>query len=157
MLNFCWRIWTIYLPQRTFNSLTLYSGMKIRLTCRSASWGAAVIGNKHSQQITESSEYWIHTANTGGPPLTRKSLCNTVSTTTDITDYNEFLILNTNHTSHQYLTNVLTDSYPQLRPNHNPMGKFFHWICSKFYKFKHGHNFFWPQRSWRLLEAKNTP
>ena len=33
----------------------------------------------------------------------------------------------------------------------------FHWICSKFYEFKHGHNFFWPQRSWRLLEAKNTP
>ena len=57
LLNFCWRIWTIYLPQRTFNSLTLYSGMKIRLTCRSASWGAAVIANKHSQQIIESSEY----------------------------------------------------------------------------------------------------
>ena len=33
----------------------------------------------------------------------------------------------------------------------------FHWIWSKFYEFKHGHNFFWPQRSWRLLEAKNTP
>ena len=30
----------------------------------------------------------------------------------------------------------------------------FHWICSKFYEFKHGHNFFWHQR---LLEAKNTP
>ena len=33
----------------------------------------------------------------------------------------------------------------------------FHWICSKFNEFKHGHIFFWPQRSWRLLEAKNTP
>ena len=33
---------------------------------------------------------------------------------------------------------------------------FFHWIYSKFYKFKHGHDFFWPLTSWRLLEAKNT-
>ena len=32
----------------------------------------------------------------------------------------------------------------------------FQWLCSKFYEFKHRHNFFWPQRSWRLLEAKNT-
>ena len=32
----------------------------------------------------------------------------------------------------------------------------FHWIFSNFYKDKHGHDFFWLQRSWRLLEAKNT-
>ena len=32
----------------------------------------------------------------------------------------------------------------------------FHWIYSIFYKDKHGHDFFWPQRSWRLLEDKNT-
>ena len=33
----------------------------------------------------------------------------------------------------------------------------FHWSFSNFYNVKHGHDFFWPQRSWRLLEAKNTP
>ena len=32
----------------------------------------------------------------------------------------------------------------------------FHRICSKFYKVKHGHDFFWPPASWRLVEAKNT-
>ena len=32
----------------------------------------------------------------------------------------------------------------------------FHWICSKFYKVKQGHDFFWPPASWRLVEAKNT-
>ena len=32
----------------------------------------------------------------------------------------------------------------------------FHRICSKFYKVKHGHEFFWPPASWRLVEAKNT-
>ena len=32
----------------------------------------------------------------------------------------------------------------------------FQWICSKFYKFKHGHDLFWPLILWRLLEAKNT-
>ena len=33
----------------------------------------------------------------------------------------------------------------------------FHWICSKFFKFQHWHNLFWPPTSWRLSEAKNTP
>ena len=33
----------------------------------------------------------------------------------------------------------------------------FHWSFSNFYKDKHGYDFFWPQRSWRPLEAKNTP
>ena len=31
-----------------------------------------------------------------------------------------------------------------------------HWICSKFFKFQHGHKLFWPPTLWRLLEAKNT-
>ena len=34
----------------------------------------------------------------------------------------------------------------------------FNSICSKFYRVKHGHDFFLaPLTSWRLLEAKNTP
>ena len=33
----------------------------------------------------------------------------------------------------------------------------FYWICSKFFKFQHWHNLFWPLTSWRLSEAKNTP
>ena len=34
----------------------------------------------------------------------------------------------------------------------------FHWICSKFIKFYlTWAYFFWPQTSWRLLEAKNIP
>ena len=38
-----------------------------------------------------------------------------------------------------------------------PLKNFFHLIFSNFYKDKHGHVFFLPQRSWRLLEAKNIP
>ena len=30
-------------------------------------------------------------------------------------------------------------------------------LCSKFLVFWHGHGYFWPLRSWSLLEAKNTP
>ena len=31
------------------------------------------------------------------------------------------------------------------------------WICCKCLAWWHRHSYFWPQRSWRLLEAKNTP
>ena len=31
------------------------------------------------------------------------------------------------------------------------------WICCKCLAWWHRHIHFWPQRSWRLLEAKNTP
>ena len=30
------------------------------------------------------------------------------------------------------------------------------WICCKCLVWWHRHSYFWPQRSWRLLEAKNT-
>ena len=30
------------------------------------------------------------------------------------------------------------------------------WICCKCIAWWHRHSYFWPQRSWRLLEAKNT-
>ena len=30
------------------------------------------------------------------------------------------------------------------------------WICSKCLAWWYRHSHFWPQRSWRLLEAKNT-
>ena len=33
----------------------------------------------------------------------------------------------------------------------------FQGLCSKFLGFWHGHGYFWPLRSYRLLEAKNTP
>ena len=33
----------------------------------------------------------------------------------------------------------------------------FQWICCKCLAWGHRHSYFWPQRSWRLLEAKNTP
>ena len=32
----------------------------------------------------------------------------------------------------------------------------FQWLCCKYLAWWHGHSHFWPQRSWRLLEAKNT-
>ena len=31
------------------------------------------------------------------------------------------------------------------------------WICCKCLAGCYRHSYFWPQRSWRLLEAKNTP
>ena len=31
------------------------------------------------------------------------------------------------------------------------------WICCKCLSECNRHSYFWPQRSWRLLEAKNTP
>ena len=31
------------------------------------------------------------------------------------------------------------------------------WICCKCIAWWHRHSYFWPQRSWRLLEAINTP
>ena len=37
-----------------------------------------------------------------------------------------------------------------------PQKSWFQWICSKFFGFWHGHNYFWPTRLWRLLEAKNV-
>ena len=38
-----------------------------------------------------------------------------------------------------------------------PHKSLFQWICCKCLAWWHGHSYFWPQRSWRLLEAKNTP
>ena len=37
-----------------------------------------------------------------------------------------------------------------------PQKCWFKWICSKFFGLWHGHNYFWPPWSWRLLEAKNV-
>ena len=31
------------------------------------------------------------------------------------------------------------------------------WICCKCLEWYHRQSYFWPPRSWRLLEAKNTP
>ena len=41
--------------------------------------------------------------------------------------------------------------------NHSLQNILFQWICSKFFKFQHWHNSFWPPTSRRLLEAKNSP
>ena len=38
-----------------------------------------------------------------------------------------------------------------------PQKNLLQWICCKCLAWWHGHSYFWPQRSWRLLEAKNTP
>ena len=62
--------------------------------------------------------------------------------------------------SHYHLINNRKDDRLILRFTVKPyilLKNVFHWIYSTFYKGKHGHDFFWPQRSWRLLEAKNTP
>ena len=37
-----------------------------------------------------------------------------------------------------------------------PQKSWFQWICSKFFVLWHGHDYFWPPRLWRLLEAKNV-
>ena len=59
--------------------------------------------------------------------------------------------------SHQYLTNVLTDSKCDSRPNHTSNGKvYFTDFFQNFISLNMGIHFL-PRTSWRLLEAKNTP
>ena len=40
---------------------------------------------------------------------------------------------------------------------YTPHKSLLQWICCKCLAWWQGHSYFWPQRSWRLLEAKNTP
>ena len=53
-------------------------------------------------------------------------------------------------TDSHYFHNLINNPYI-------PNTSLLQWICCKCLAWWNRHSFFWPQRSWRLSEAKNTP